>query len=69
LLLATVIVLLWDTSPTHPIFAIGGAITVILAYLAIAGGLAHIIPTLKKRFHREPVEHNPLDDALSLAQS
>jgi hypothetical protein len=48
---------------------IGGAITVILTHLAIAGGLAHFIPTLKKRFHGEPVEHNHLDDTLSLAQS
>ncbi len=43
---------------------IGGAITIIVAHLAIAGGAAHIIPTLKKRFHREPAEQNPPDDVL-----
>ncbi len=47
-----------------PVLVIGGAITVILVHLAIVGGLAHLIPTLKKRFHREPAEGNSSEDAL-----
>ena len=37
----------------NPILVIGGAIAVILVHLPIAGGLAHIIPIFKKRFHRK----------------
>ncbi len=37
----------------NPILVYGGAITVILAHLAIAGGVAHIVPALRKRFHGE----------------
>ena len=46
----------------NPVVVVGGAITIIVAHLAIAGGAAHIIPTLKKRFHGEPTEQNLLDD-------
>ncbi len=47
----------------NPILVIGGAITVILAHLGIAGGIAHIVPALKKRVHGEPTEQNLSEDA------
>ncbi len=37
----------------NPVVVVGGAITVIVVHLALVGGAAHIIPTLKKRFHGE----------------
>ena len=40
-------------------YVAGGVITVLLVHLILAGGAAHLVPKLKKRFHGEPVEPNP----------
>ncbi len=37
----------------NPVVVFGGAITVIVAHLVLAGGAAHAIPALRKRFHGE----------------
>ena len=58
-LVVTVIVLIGiNYHVQNPVLVVGGAITVVLVHLAIAGGLAHIVPVLKKRFNGET------DDAL-----
>ncbi|MCP4419479.1 MAG: hypothetical protein GY805_22940 [Chloroflexi bacterium] len=40
----------------NPAVVFGGAIMVIVVHLALAGGVAHIVSALKKRFHGEPDE-------------
>jgi len=37
----------------NPVLVYGGAIAVVLIHLAIVGGLAHIVPALRKRFQGE----------------
>ena len=46
------------------VVVVGGAITVIVAHLVLVGGAAHIIPTLKKRFHGEPTEQKSSKNTL-----
>ncbi len=53
LVLAVIILLAINFHIQNPILVYGGATTVLLVHLAIAGGLAHLIPTLKKYFHGE----------------
>ncbi len=53
LVLAVIILIGINFHIQNPVLVFGGAITVVLAHLAIAGGLAHIIPMLKRYFHGE----------------
>ena len=53
LVIAVIVLLVLYYHLQNPILAIGGAIAVILTHLVIAGGLAHIIPAFRKRFHRK----------------
>ncbi len=64
LLVAVIVLIALYYHLQNPILVLGGAVTVILAHLAIAGGAAHIIPILMLRFHGELAEPNPPDDSL-----
>ncbi len=57
IILAAIIILIGiNYHVQNPVVVVGGAITVIVVHLALAGGVAHIVPALKKRFHGEPDE-------------